>query len=276
MSQQSTISNLSWKQGIGIILGGFLFWACPEVVEDPDPPARPVIVSKSAPEAWIEQGIDADNTGKNRIVLMWRPNQEEDLAGYSIYRADTLLENGFRQIGRVDLFHTIGYDTIYYDDSLNTYVNYFYFIRARDNAGNHSLPSDTMIYQLLQSPHCIAPIDTVVGQSFAFKWLDRIGSYVYSTEYVLRLDYLDLNQTVWICRFLNNWYEDISNGIPISFTYFPSNQNGPANVLFCDGLYQTLPAGVYRWKVKAISEVDNNTNFDEASGESEWVYFSIE
>ncbi|MCK5331150.1 MAG: hypothetical protein KAK01_07070, partial [Candidatus Marinimicrobia bacterium] len=62
----------------------------------------------------------------------------------------------------------------------------------------------------------------------------------------------------------------------IPFNYFPSEQSGPSNLLICNGLYQTLPPGVYRWKVKAISEVDNHTNLDEASGESEWVYFAIE
>ncbi len=261
---------------IGIVLIGFFFWACPEVVEDPNPPAQPKIVEKSLPETWVEQGIDADNTGENRIVLMWYPNQEEDLAGYMIYRADTVITNKFNHIATIDLFHTLGADTIYYDDSLRTYVDYYYFIRARDHAGNLSDPSDTMTYRLLLSPQCIAPIDTSVGQNFTFKWMDRVDSFVYSTEYVLRLDNLDLNQTVWICRFLNHWYEDISNGIPIPFNYFPSEQSGPSNLLICNGLYQTLPPGVYRWKVKAISEVDNHTNLDEASGESEWVYFSIE
>lgn len=277
MNDQNRYSTIRQILKIGIVLTGFFFWACPEVVEDPDPPAPPKIVEKSLPEAWVEQGIDADNTGENRIVLMWHPNQEEDLAGYAIYRADTVITNKFNHIATIDLFHTLGADTIYYDDSLRTYVDYFYYIRARDHAGNHSLPSDTMTYRLLLSPQCIAPIDANVGQNFTFEWMDRVAGYENSIEYVIRVDNYELNQTVWICRFTNAWL-GFENTTPIPFDYFPSDQTGSTNavILYCNGLYQTLPPGVYRWKVKAISEVDNHTTLDEASGESEWVYFAIE
>ena len=274
MNDQNRYSTIRQILKMVIILSGFLFWACPAVMEDPDPPAPPKIVEKSLPEAWVEQGIDADNTGENRIVLMWHPNQEEDLAGYAIYRADTVVTNKFNHIATIDLFHTLGADTIYYN-SLRTYVDYFYFIRAQDHAGNLSDPSDTITYRLLRAPQCIAPIDTSVEQNFTFEWMDRASGYEYSTEYVLRVDNINLNQTVWICRFTNNWY-GYENMTPIPFNYFPSEQSGPSNLLICNGLYQTLDPGVYRWKVKAISEVDNHTNLDEASGESEWVYFAIE
>jgi len=249
--------------------------ACPESVEDPDPPDKPLLVAKSLPEAWDERGIDADNTGKNQIVLMWHPNSEKDLAGYAIFRADTLITNRFVHIANIDLFHTMDTDTIYNDDSLKTYIDYFYFIKARDNAGNLSAASDTVSYRLLQAPYCIAPIDTTTGDNFTFKWMDRASQYTYSIEYLLRLDNVNLNQTVWVCRFTNTWY-GYENNTPIPFPYFPSEQSGPSNLLYCDSRFQQLPAGVYRWKVKAISEVDNHTTLDEASGESEWVFFTIE
>ncbi|MFH1852391.1 MAG: hypothetical protein ABIA75_08605 [Candidatus Neomarinimicrobiota bacterium] len=264
------------KAGL-LLLGAGLFIGCPEPVEDPDPPARPLLVTKSLPEAWEEAGIDADNTGTNRIVLMWHPNQEEDLSGYEIYRADTLRTNKFRRIAAIDIFHILGADTIYHDDSISTHLNYYYYVRARDNAGNRSHPSDTVTYRLLLPPQALAPSDTVVHGPFTFIWFDRVGQYDYTTEYTLRLDNLDLNRSVWVCRFMNAWY-DYANSYPIPLDYFPCSQgaSAEAEVIACNEISSQLPAGVYRWKVKAISEVDNHTGLDEASAESEWAFFTIE
>ena len=36
-----------------------------------------------------------------------------------------------------------------------------------------------------------------------------------------------------------------------------------------------MKEGNYRWKIKSISQVDNQSGIDEASGESPWQYFSI-
>ncbi|GEM_PF-650537 len=252
---------------------------CPDVVEDPYPPARPVLVEKSLPEEWVERGIDADNTGKDRIVLMWHPNTEDDLSGYIVYRADSTPENEFRPIAVIDLFQNMETDTIYYDDSLSAYVRYYYYLTATDLAENESLPSDTVSYMLLNSPQPYAPLNESVGPNVTFKWMDRASHYYYSNEYVIRLDRLSDNtdiETIWICRFTNVWF-GYENSTPIPFTYFPAaSQNWPDNVIVCRGKVDTLSPGLYRWKVKAIGEVDNETGLDESGGESEWAYFSIE
>ncbi|NOZ03250.1 MAG: hypothetical protein GXO92_01385 [FCB group bacterium] len=252
---------------------------CPDVVEDPYPPAKPVLVEKSHPEDWVEQGIDADNAGKDRIVLMWRPNTEDDLSGYIVYRADSTADNEFRPIAMIDLFQNIETDTMYYDDSLSTYVRYFYYLTAVDLAENESRPSDTVSYLLLNSPLPHAPVNESVDSNVIFEWMDRASHYYYSNEYVIRLERLyDINniEAIWICRFTNVWF-GYENTTPIPFPYFPAgSQNWPDNVISCKGKVDTLSPGLYRWKVKAIGEVDNKTGLDESGGESEWAYFSIE
>ncbi len=266
---------IHWAVNVSIIPAVIIFTACPDVVEDPDPPAAPRLVEKSLPEAWAERGIDSDNTGGSRIVLMWHPNRESDLQGYAIYRADTVISTGFNKIGTIDIYNNFGADTVYYDENVHNYVDYYYFIRALDNADNLSKRSDTVKYRLLRNPVGLAPDDIVVSRDFTFEWLDGYSNFEVSHEYVLRLDYLESDSTVWIARLLNKWYEN-ENKEPILIDYFTSNSNWPQNVLVCNEKYSSLPAGLYRWKVKAISEVDNSTNLDEASAESEWLFFEIQ
>jgi len=260
---------------IGFILFIFIINGCQDVKEDPDPPGKPNWVVKELPENFIEKGIDVDNTGESRIVLMWYKNAEEDIAGYELFRADTSKLNKYKKITYLDIFHVLGSDTAYYDDSISNYVDYYYFLRAIDNSDNRSIPSDTITYRLIRSPDCIGPVDNLVGQNFTFEWMDRASNYEFSTEYVLRLDWVDSSKTVWTARFTNVWY-GYENEEPIPFDFFHCSENGPENLISCNSQITTLTPGIYRWKVKAISEVNNTNNIDEASGESEWAYFEIQ
>lgn len=264
------------KRYLALILSTIFILACPDPVEDPDPPAPPIWVEKSQPESWIERGIDAES--RNRIILMWYPNNEADLAGYKIYRADTKIENGFKERFRIELIQNVGADTIFYDDGVSKYVDYYYFIKAFDNAGNESDNSDTLTYQLLNSPRLVFPVDEKVSGRFTFQWMDLASNYTYSTEYVIRMEYYKDGKYTpyWICRFMNLWYE-YADGSPIPFDFFPANGNNiPLNVLVVEGSKEYPQSGSYRWKVKAISEVDNATNLDEASGESDWGFFEVQ
>lgn len=263
------------KRYLALIFGAIFMLGCPDPVEDPDPPAPPIWVEKSQPESWRERGIDAES--RNRIILMWYPNNETDLAGYKVYRADTTIENGFKERFRIELIQNVGADTVFYDDSVFNYVDYYYFIRAFDNAGNKSDNSDTLTYQLLNSPRPVSPVDEEVSGHFTFQWMDLASHYTYSTEYVIRMERQADGEFTpyWICRFLNQWY-GYENDRPIPFDFFPANSdNIPSNVLVVDGSTEYPQSGSYRWKIKAISEVDNTTNLDEASGESDWGFFEI-
>ena len=253
-------------------------YGCTESREDPTPPEPPVWVLKSAPEAWQEQGIDADSRGEGAIVLMWHPNNESDLSGYELYRADSGKTGLYKKRFTIDLFEPL-IDTLFFDDSVKHYVAYYYYLLAFDLAGNRSLPSDTIHYTLLNAPVTYTPVnDTVSVSELRFEWMDRPSHYVYSNEFVLRLERVIeplKMEVVWISRFNNDCYE-CGNTRPQGIPYFSPQDPWPGNVTVCVAETDTLFPGQYRWKIKAIGEVDNQTNLDESSGESEWAYFILE
>ena len=80
------------KQILFIIMLLFSY-SCDVPIEDPDAPGKPIWVEKSQSDHRIESGIDSDNTTKSGIVLMWYSNSENDLAGYNIYRGQTIKWN---------------------------------------------------------------------------------------------------------------------------------------------------------------------------------------
>ncbi len=245
---------------------------CSPVMEDPYPPEQPVWVPKTLPEAWHEYGIDAEANG---IRLMWYANQETDLAGYRIYRADTTVDNDFNEIAVIDLIQSFGTDTSYIDETVVPYVTYYYTMRAYDNAGNQSPPSDTISYMLLAEPGLLAPVNETVDGQINFRWLDRASHFIYSNEFVLRLQRQTDNYftTVWLCRFTNIWF-GYENETPIDFPLpDPGTTDLPPNILFCRADTAQFQPGNYRWKIKAISQVDNETGMDKASGESNWGFF---
>jgi len=260
------------------LLTQVLFFSCEEAPEDPNPPAPPQWVLKSVPEAWVEQGIDADSRGGGSLVLMWHPNGEPDLSGYELFRTDSTKDSPYEKRYTIDLFEP-GTDTLFYDDSVKQYTRYYYYLLAFDLAGNRSNPSDTIDYTLLNAPVPYTPVnDTVTLEDLRFEWLDRPSHFIYSNEFVVRLEYVVqpvLTEVVWISRFNNDCYE-CGNTTPQGIAYFPASGTWPPNVINCRQKEDTLVAGQYRWKVKAIGEVNNQTDRDESSGESEWVYFYLE
>ncbi|NOZ75695.1 MAG: hypothetical protein GXO90_10070 [FCB group bacterium] len=255
----------------------FLLTSCNPVSEDPFPPAAPEWIAKSLPEAWNERGIDAESSGASGIILMWQPNTESDLAGYVLYRADSTGSNTFRPIMEIDLMEIWTSDTSYIDAQINPYVDYYYYLTARDQAGNESPPSDTLTYRLMLRCQLLDPVDqSVVLDSLSFSWVDPVGNYTYTQEYVLRIDQLDpVPHTAWITRFYQRWYSSQSSGDPIQVDWFPSPGPWPDYVSTCRATRDSLEPGLYRWKIKNLSEVDNATGLDECSGESEWALFEL-
>ena len=274
----------------------FLFFACSSPIEDPDPPTQPVWVNKSSPDAIIEYGIDSDNSFGERIVLMWHQNFDKDLSSYNIFRGELFTNSNnissiiYEKITTIDPTQNFGLDTLYYDENINKYTTYYYYLIVEDLANNKSVPSDTISYKLIRSPTAIAPSNTITNTKPTFTWIDNADMFEYSNEYIIRLETSGLsNEPTWICRFSNNWF-GFENETPINFSYFPANgywpENGesepgipddaPSNVISCYGYTSELATGSYRWKVKAISEVNNETGIDKASSESEWIYFTIE
>ena len=277
------------KQILFIIMLLFSY-SCDVPTEDSDAPEKPIWVEKSQSDDRKELGIDSDNTIKSGIVLMWYSNSENDLAGYNIYRGQQ--SNGttiqYEYLTEIDIFQKFEYDTLYFDTSVSNYINYFFYIEAKDLAGNKSIPSDTISYTLQLPPTALSPINTIADSFPIFRWIDNIANFQYTSEFVIRMEKSneDSSEPFWVSRFYNQWF-GYENTIPISFLFFPAigswgetnvelHANAPSNVISCYGTTAAMSNGTYRWKIKAISHVNNETGIDETSGESAWSYFNIE
>jgi hypothetical protein len=123
--------------------------SCGLDVEDPSPPSQPVWVQKSLPDAWPERGIDAhENRG---VFLEWRPNPEDNIAGYILYRAEYYEEND--SLGKYNLISRVDTETNnileYLDYTALIRTDYRYTLKAEDNSGNHSEYSESLKYELL-------------------------------------------------------------------------------------------------------------------------------
>jgi len=234
-------------------------YRCGESIEDPDPPARPLWVEKSAPTDTIESGIRPYNDG-NGILLEWHPNLEEDISGYKLYRTGEDIENKFALIADINAFKISGADTFFVDDSVNLNIDYFYYLKAYDQAGNKSEPSDTIRYCLIEKAEPLKPTGTLTAQPTIFEWNDFSNL---QPEYVIRLENSETHNVIWISRFTTPNYEDFYQSKNFNF----------------DGLAEpgTLASGQwYRWCIKAIAYVDPHTNIDISGSASNWAYFIIE
>ena len=112
----------------------FLFFACSSPIEDPNPPTQPVWVNKSSPDAIIEYGIDSDHSFGERIVLMWHQNSDKDLSSYNIFRGELFTNSNnissmiYEKIKIIDPIQNFGLDTLFYDENINKYTTYYYYL----------------------------------------------------------------------------------------------------------------------------------------------------
>jgi hypothetical protein len=84
--------------------------------------------------------LPAPGPGPGRISLFWSANSEPDLAGYILYRAtDPNLPKDWTVITPAGFNKTTFTDT-----NVESGKTYFYYVRAVDNAGNQSQPSQVV------------------------------------------------------------------------------------------------------------------------------------
>lgn len=235
-----------------------IFIQCGESIEDPDPPSRPIWIEKSAPLSIIETGIRPYAEGDG-ILLEWHPNLENDLAGYKLYRAGDDIKNKFEKIADINAFTVGGADTFYIDDLINFNTDYFYFLKAYDQAGNLSVPSDTLRYRLIPKVEPTSPYGTISSPQPAFEWYDFSSE---TFQYVIRIEVFLSREVIWISQFRRPNYTDFLQKIAY-------NCDGTATI-------SSLNSGTtYQWCIKAISLIDNY-NLDLGGSLSNWAYFSIE
>lgn len=114
--------------------------------EDSIPPVAPV----------LSQAI-IDSSGK--VTLRWKPNKEQDLLGYRVFRANGLTEE-FTEITRHPYMDTLWHDTI----NLNTLTSHVYYkLLAIDHYYNASVFSDLI---MLKRPDTVAPAPAIIASAF--------------------------------------------------------------------------------------------------------------
>ena len=95
-----------------------------------DAPTPPMNVIVNAP------------TEMERITLVWNSNSEADLAGYNLYRSETV-SGTFSRVNASPIPSTAG-TTTYQDEGLKIAQKYYYYLKAIDTAGNESAPTQTL------------------------------------------------------------------------------------------------------------------------------------
>lgn len=87
------------------------------------------------------------------INLKWNRNLELDLAGYNIYRSESLTDS------YTELNSSVYTDTSYSDNSVSAGKYYYYFVKAVDDLQNESAGSDTMRSRLISLDRGILLVD---------------------------------------------------------------------------------------------------------------------
>jgi len=236
----------------------FNLMRCGESIEDPDPPLRPVWVEKSALSAINETGIRPYAEGDG-ILLEWHPNLENDLAGYRLYRTSNDIKNKFEKIADINAFTVGGADTFYLDDQVNFNTDYFYYLKAYDQADNLSLPTDTLRYKLIPKVNPALPSGAISNPQPTFEWYDFSAT---TFQYVIRVETFLSREVIWISQFTKPNYTDFLQRIA-----YNSDETAKISAL--------QSATTYQWYIKAISLVDYDEH-DIGGSLSNWAYFLIE
>jgi len=129
-----------------------------------------------APTRLVAEG------GNQEVYLAWRPNTEDDLFGYIMYRADSTQD--FIPID------TTGLDTSYVDPGRVNGLFLWYYITALDSVGNESDPSDTVWACPMGFDSGILLVDATEDDRFWFPPPDSVNNF-----YERALE--DYNYTYW-------------------------------------------------------------------------------
>ncbi len=81
--------------------------------------------------------------GETSVKLNWDPNQESDLAGYEVFRGTTSGQYGAPQ--------DVGLKTEFITSNLDPAKIHYFVVRAYDQAGNKSVPSDEVFKSFFQN-----------------------------------------------------------------------------------------------------------------------------
>jgi len=230
-----------------LVLCVMLIVSCEKDSNKTPPPARVIMVEKSAEDDAQERGIDAVPDW-DAIYLEWHPNQEKTLEGYAIYRSQEENRN-YLEIGRVKKVYQV-IDTFFTDKTVNLGTTYYYYVRAYDDQGQLGEPSDTVHYHLLQKPLLLSPLGNSNTGVPIFSW-DYPSGFP-PDEFVFRLQKKQPDTLNVLINKLHIRYD------------FPENWT-----LLELGLPDTLVSGKYRWRIDPYAS-------EYKGSESHWGEFEVQ
>ena len=220
------------------------------------PPGKVILVQKSAEDALVETGIDAQydlNTKRDGIFLQWYSVEEENLAAYDIYRSSVDSSSAFKRIAAIPKISN-NIDTFYVDNSPEVYpqsglsaLRYYYYVVARDAEGAVGERSRVENYKLEEYSVLNAPDDHTKFDS-TFQWNFPVNQ---PDSFVFRIMRQGDSAPFFVMQHQN--------------TYFPTQDW----TMFELGL-NSLPAGIYQWRIDIIGPEENN------GSESDWLSFRVQ
>jgi len=240
-----------------VLLFFILHLACTDDVNKTEPPARVQLVPKTAESDTLEKGIDAvydqANPLVNDIVLEWHPNTEKTLAGYSIYRSESIDKN-YVSVGKITKNFNI-IDTTFTDVSVSLDKRYFYFLKAFDELDQYSDPSDTVNYSVRESPVLLEPVGIITNRVPFFSW--NFHPNFVPDNFVFRLLIRNVNGI-----FKNLYTKETS----IGDDYSPNQSRDLTEIT----PFSSLAPGAYKWRIDPIG----SEPFQGA--ESDWMQFTVQ
>ncbi len=220
------------------------------------PLGKPEFLTQSPPDSVVETGIRQDpNTGG--IFLQWY--QTAGASGYEIFRSDTTdLNNNpikFTMVLNVISSSALN-DTSAVDGLAATGVRYYYYIVAVSSDGGHSVPSDTINYELIDRPTLTSPVNgtAVSSGSATFGWVNPNGGYT-----VIRVEDTSAEPpaSVWVSRRFQ------------TFALYPSYVYN-----FDSTATQQLVSGqTYQWRVERFDVDGTGRPYEGAT--SAWGSFTV-
>jgi len=224
-----------------------LIYACSDNSDDEESniPDIPQIHQHNPAIPDDDWGPDA-LTDVNGIYIEWDANQEDNLAGYNVYRTVDA-DRDFK------LINTVSKDVNFFEDlDVELSTKYYYRITAFNKERVESKMSKMVWYTLLPKAQLIEPVNQAILNTSTpkFQWLG-IGE---ADVYILRVFATELE---------NNEWEEIWHCKKYSYDALEAvyNENNQA-------IEELKPNKDYRWRV----DVDGGTC---VGSESFWRRFSI-
>jgi len=229
-----------------------LIWSCEDSTSSENPaPGKVKLVNKSPEDVAVETGIDAEfilgsQPPRDGIIIQWHPVQDNDLAGYRVYRSTSDSSTALSPIANVRSQSIPGkIDTSYFDKNVVAGTRYYYRISAEDadQEGPLSSASDYRLEDV-----CTLNFPPPFSGTFQWQWPLNAAP----DRFIFRLS----KQTAF------GTYDSVLIKIESDYSSPPTWSLSQLGI-------DSLAAGQYRWRIDIIGSENNN------GSESDWSYFAV-